>query len=271
MKLHTGTVPGWSLALVLLAASALPGENFRVDTELFLGKEKQPIQETLTIFAEGRVYDFMLVGAKEIEITIFNPGAGSFTILDVEKQTKTSITNQKLLEECLAINKAALADGDSLDASAADPKFEAKSEPFEDNGEDLTRINLTGKRISYEIVGRKAQQPETARLYRQFADWSARLNATRGQLPPGARLAAGKSLEDAGLVPVTIARTITQGGALGKKSEAHCRLIFNSRLSGEDQKRIERAGECVSNYREVKFDEIRFEGVKPQPPKQARR
>src|SRR5262245_28311693 len=89
----------------LIAASAL-AQDFRIDTEVFVRDQKEPVIETLTLFSDGRVYDF-LIGAQEI--TIFDPAHGHFTLLDPQRKLRCTVANQELLDYVLELNKAAIA------------------------------------------------------------------------------------------------------------------------------------------------------------------
>ena len=58
-------------------------EEFRVDTDVYLeGEGKEPIAETLTLFSNGLIYDFILTGSEEI--TIFDVDRGHIVMLDTD-------------------------------------------------------------------------------------------------------------------------------------------------------------------------------------------
>src|SRR5262245_55936895 len=96
-----------ALALLLtLATSGLRGEDVRVDTGLFIDNAKTPAVETQTIFADGMIYDFLLT--KPEEITVFDPGHGTLTLLNVQKQTKARLTTQELLEGAVDLQTKAM-------------------------------------------------------------------------------------------------------------------------------------------------------------------
>src|SRR5262245_23120130 len=163
-------------AFLLAAASAALAQDFRVDTEVFAGKDKVPLAETLTIFSAGRVYDFFLSGSQEI--TIFEPAAGQFTFLDPERKLRCTVASQEVLDYVLELNKAAVAQKVPLFAAAADPQFEVQQE--EEQTEEgkkktgRTRLTLTSKSIVYTAVGKTPSQLATVDAFKQFADWYAR-------------------------------------------------------------------------------------------------
>src|SRR5688572_23567005 len=174
---------------VALWASAQTGfaQEFRVDSEVFHGEEKQPLVATLTIFTKGVAYDFQLTEPREI--TIFDPTRGRFTMLDVARRIKTDVSTEDLLQYSLDLETQAAESKNALLVFAARPQFDTKIQEVVEDGQKRTRFSFTGKPLEYVVVGQSPPEPEMARIYRNFADWSARLNATRpDSLPANARL-----------------------------------------------------------------------------------
>jgi hypothetical protein len=243
-------LPRLAMSMGLLLASALPAaaQEFRIDTELFVGKEREPAAETLTLFSGGLIYDFLLT--KPEEITLFDPLRGRFTLLDPVRKIRSGVATQEVLEYMLALESHAVAAKDPLFSFAAKPAFTPNVEEYEENGQKLVRLTLTGKPLEYVAVARKPERPEAVRAVRSFSDWFARLNAMRGNLPPGARMELNKSLAERDLIPLEITRTI--GGKVVRS-----RHLVTWTLSGEDRKRIERAGTYLAEFQPVSFDEYR--------------
>src|SRR6185436_19830728 len=92
------------LALLLAGPLAAVAQDFRMDTEIYVDddKKKPPASETLTIFKDGRVYDFVLTDPQEI--TIFDPQRGKFTLLDPVRKMKAEVATQDLLQFVLDLN-----------------------------------------------------------------------------------------------------------------------------------------------------------------------
>jgi len=228
-----------SAALTFVALVVARGEDFRIDTDLFIGSEKEPAVETLTIFNEGEIYDFLLT--KPEEITVFELKRGKLTLLDANRQLKATMTTQELLDAAVSLQAAALESNNALFSAAAKPSFVVKREQFQENGTGFTRIMLEGKPIQYTVIGQAPRHPDAARDFKYFADWYARLNSVRpGNLPAGARLEVNDTLFKQGLIPTRVDRVI-QSGAFSRKIEVHSKHSVLWRLSGEDQKRIEQA------------------------------
>jgi len=274
MKSCNWIVGGWLVWLVG-ALAALPAiahdQEFRVDTELFRNQEKEPFLQTLTIFTDGAVYDFRLTDP--VETTVFDARRGHFTLIDEARRARASVTTQELLDFSLALESRAAKQKDRLIAFCAVPQFETTETPIQRNGQSLVELRLTGKPLTYVAEGQKPQQLEAVKAYRHFADWCARLNATvPGGLPPGGRLALNQALAEHELLPLEITRTTFESATIGEiKVEIKSQHRLNWSLSGEDRKKIERAGDMMATFQAISYDEYRTPLAKKPPTKQASR
>src|SRR6476646_3368983 len=185
MSARNLTVAGW-LVWLAGATAGLPaiaeGQEFRVDTELFRNQEKEPFLQTLTIFADGAVYDFQLT--EPAETTVFDSRRGQFTLLDESRRARSTVTTQELLDFSLALETHAAQQSNRLLAFCATPNFEISENTVEQNGQTLTELRLSSKPLIYVVRAQKPSRPEAVKMYRHFADWCARLNATRPPNPP---------------------------------------------------------------------------------------
>ncbi len=240
------------MGVLLLSAVSTSAQSleFRVDTDVFLGEEKEPFAENVTIFKAGLVYDFPLSGPREI--TVFDPSRGRFVLLDVEREVKTTLTTQELLEFVAAMKVHAQEMG-GLFAAAADPQFE---ERFDSS---TGWINLQAPTLSYRARGQQPELDLAAARYREFADWYARLNATRpGSLPPFARIELNRVMAERGRIPAEVELTLES-----QEAERVRRVVLRSRhfpfwrLSATDHKRLEAAGAQMAQFRAIRFSEYR--------------
>jgi hypothetical protein len=244
-----------SICLATAGGAIAIGQDFRIDTEVFVGEEKEPLAETLTIFSNGYVYDFSL--AKSEEITVFDPRRGKFTVLDAGRQMKMVVSTQEVLDWCLALSTHAVQSKDPTFAFAAQPTFEVHESSIEENGQTLTEVTLNGNPIVYSAKGKQPPVAESVAAFHDFANWYARLNALLppGGLPPEARLKLNQALADRGLLPTEIKLTITPGSRFKSKLELRSRHLINWTLSGSDRKRLERTGDYLQTFQTVSFEQ----------------
>jgi len=253
-----------------LGVNAADLQEFRMDTELFENQVKEPFLQTLTIFADGLIYDFLLTEPREV--TVIDLSRGRITLLDEARKVKATVTTDEVLQFSLDLETRAVQQSDRLIAFCAVPHFETTVNDIQQSGQTLVELTLDSKALSYVALGQHPQHSDAVRSYRQFSDWAARLNATRrGNLPPGARLALNKELAERDLLPLEITKVISPTTPLGKKLELKSQHRVNWALSGEDRKRIEHAGDMLATFQTVGFDAYRQTAAKPAPTKQARR
>ena len=241
--------------LVLLTAPAA-AQNFRMETDVFLAAEKKPLVQTLTLFTDSMVYDFIYGPAngkdKEdqqvTEVTVFDMSAGRVILLDIAKARKTVLSHEQLVQMTTAM-KVHTGEKDGVYHFAADPKFTFKFE------EEKLQLDGLSPNLIYRVKGQKPEQAAAAFRYQEFADWSARLNACRpGNLPPFARMEVGKELANRGLIPEEITRTMIAPGRLGnKRVELTSRHHVNWLVSTKDRKRIETVAEQIGTFEGVTF------------------
>jgi hypothetical protein len=224
--------------------------EFRVETDVFVNGQKKPVAQNLTVFTSGLVYDFPLSGPGEV--AVLDPQRGRFVLLDTSRKVKATLTTQELLEFAASM-KVQAADADGLLGFAVRPQFE---QTFDEQGGWLT---LGSKWITYRLKGSPPKDPTLVETYRQFADWYARLNATRpGNLPPYARLELNRVTAERGLIPEQVELTVVPNNRLvGRTLVVRSTHLVNWRLSNTDRQRIEEAGDHLVNFQTVKFSEFR--------------
>lgn len=227
-------------------------DEFRVDTDIYVGKQKQPIAQNLTIFTSGLVYDFPLAGPEEI--TVFDPAHGRFVLLDCQRKVKTTLTTTEIVEFAAAMKVQAQEIGGVV-AFAASPQFEHH---FDQKNQRLT---LSSELMTYRTKGAPPRSESAAASYRNFADWYARLNATRpGNLPPFARIELNKAIAERGLIPEEVERRIAPKNRLvGRELVVRSQHNIVWQLTNTDRKRIEKAGTDMVSFQSVSFRDYQRE------------
>lgn len=243
--------------LLIMSSTLLAAENeFRCDTEIFVGSEKLPVQETCTIFSGLSAYDFLLT--KPNEITLYDFGRGQLTLIDEKNKRRTTLSHDDVLR--FTATYKTIKPKSPIFGFCANPTFE---EEFTDNN----ILTMRGTPLVYRVTCIKPDQTHADRRYREFADWSARLNSMRpGNLPPYARIEMNRALAAKEMVPTEIERTIFTPTLTGKRTDIiRTKHLFNWRLSTQDRRRIERVGDLLSSpdLASVSPEEyLGFDGVK---------
>jgi len=235
----------------VLAVSCCGGsaraEDFRVDTDYYVGNEKKPSAEVLTIFQGGIAYDF-----QGVETMVLDPRRGKLTLLDSERKVRADLETAELLDAATSLQAVALDSKNPALVAAAKPEFQKSSEDFQQNGGQFTRLTFQSAPLRYIVEAQAARTPEAVQEYKYFVDWSARLNSLRpGGQPAGARLEINEDLAAKGLIPTRIDRVIPD--ARIREVRAQHSVIW--KLSQDDHSRIDKTGTQLVKFQLVSFDQ----------------
>ncbi len=230
-----------AVCLFPVGIGVVPAQDFRVDTDVFLGDESQTFSEHLSLFHGHLVYDFTVKGPEEITILDFSKGI--VTLLDVKRRVRTDLKTAELLDFSAHIK--AIGKSNHADDLVA-PKFEVTFDP------DADSLTLASRKITYKAKATKPTDPTVASRYREFTDWYARLNSMRPPNPPHfGRLELNRELANRGLMPEEIERTIVLGRLFAKPEKARSQHLVNMTISGTDRNRIEKAGGYLVDFTRV--------------------
>ena len=233
----------------------LAADDFRVATQVFIGIEDdksepaEPIVETITVFSDGVIYDFMTWNSDEkngTETTLFDPKRKRIVLLDPKRKVKTTLSTDSVLSFSAEI-KTRLIESDK--SEFANPTFEASTDT------QAKRLTLENDRMRYEVHGISPKTETSLEQCLFFADWYARLNAMRpGNSPPFARLRVNSELAELKWFPVQVHRTIFFDQRL-KRQEYVLRSKHQVAwvLSHSDRQRIDKAGTAMAAYRAIRF------------------
>lgn len=237
------------MGISFVAETSSAADAFRVETEIFIGDESEPVVEYLTLFADRVVYDFRVT--KPEEITVYDPDRGRIVLLAPDRKWKTTISHEEILRFTSALKS-------HIDAS--NPVFYAAAHPGFGEATELDDqwLTLENKYIRYRIKGERPKTTSIARRYRDFADWSARLNSMRpGNLPPFARIDANQIVAEKGWIPLEVERVVDPNKLGQKKLVGRSKHLTSSILSGTDRKRIDAVGDQLTSFEEVTFTQFR--------------
>ena len=222
--------------------------DFRVETDIYVESQKDPVIQTLTLFTDGVVYDFLQ--PSESLITTFEPERGQFVLLDSQRRVKTTVTTEQILEFTAQL-KAEAEEG--RQQSLVDPSFEHELDKA------TGWLVLSSDRLIYRAQGQIPKDPSAVQRYQQFADWYARLNAIDpSNLPPSGRIELNKAIADQKWIPHEIERTVTVGEGLStSKHVVRSRHLPIWQLSQSDRDRIALVGRYKAEFEAVSFQDFR--------------
>jgi hypothetical protein len=230
-----------AVALLLSSGEGAIAEGFRVDSQVFIGKETTPHSTNITLFQAAHVYDFL---DRPRQITIYDLARGRVVLVNPERKVKAELS-QAMLEAFLDnLRRSEKQSADAVLRFALNPRFD---EQIEEN--DGQRV-FASKHITYRIKPLADSPAGPADAYGKFSDASARLNAfvNRGSLPPVPRLMVNQSLAKSGHVPAEVLLTVSAGRlGVGRTVVLKSKHEYRWRLLESDLQMINEAGEVLAN------------------------
>ena len=233
-----------SISLLLgVDARTACAQEFRIETEIFVGEEPAPISHTVTLFEKAAVYEFI---DSPQQVIVYRQGQegkpGQFILLDTVRERRTEVEVDRVEKLMVKMTDWAAGHKDPLLKFAAHPKF---TEAFDADAGSLT---LSHAEWTYKVATIKAEGAASLDRYREFTDRYAELSAMMfNSPPPGPRLALNAALAKHGVVPAEIERVL--GG--DDKKAVRATHLFSWRLSRADRTRLDEAQAQLASFKKV--------------------
>jgi hypothetical protein len=229
-------------------AHRLTAQEFRIETDVYIGEEEAPASHTVTLFEKSAVYDF---SDDPEQIAIYRGGSedrpAQFILLDPKSQRRTDIEVSRVEKLMDKLTRWAATQKDPMMQFHAAPSFE---ESFDAEGRRLT---LSSPQWTYRAATIAADDVEALKRYQEFTDRYAELTAMLHNSPPPApRQVLNAALAKHGVVPVEIQRTT--GG--DDKNAVRTTHLFSWRLSREDRSRLDEAQTFLASFKKVDNQEF---------------
>lgn len=241
-----------ALAIAAVLFSTAAADDFHIDNKLYYnwkrGKRLNPV-ETTTLFASGRVYDFMIAPDETI---VLDPIHDLIVLVDPNRRIMTQISTGDVSTEIAKLREAAQNHAHEAVRESAAAVFAESVDP------ETGVLKLTNRWMKYEIETMAPNEPQVARQYAEAADWLAQLNAILNKPSlPFPRLTLNRVLRQRQELPVKITQTITseEKSPLGMRREIVNRSEHTivMALAKEDLENIEKTGRQMHTFEKVDF------------------
>lgn len=234
------------MALAAAFCVSATADDFHIDNKIYPDAKSPPI-ETTTLFASGRIYDFML---KPNETIIIDPSHDLIIILDPDRRLKTQITTGEISTQMEMLREAARNHPKEAVRESAAAKFAESVDP------DTGDLKLTNKWMQYVVTSKAPERPQAARQYAEAADWLAQLNALLNRpYLPFHRLALNRVLRERQELPLKISLTLTPENRRHQPVVQRSEHTILMTLSQKDRQRIDTAGQQMHTFDDVPFDD----------------
>ncbi len=247
------------LVIIQCASSDLLGQDFRIDSQVYVDGQSLPVSENITLFSSGIFYDFQISNSTENETgetVIFDSRQKRFTLLNHAKKTKLDLADLQLLSIYEGVRKETRQDHRS--------RFLTDDSFTEDIDLTANLVTLSTPQIEYRYSG---AQPENVLILEQYNDFLyhfTMLNVSDPtKVPPFARMELNKSIKRLGWVPSEIEISVKQNSLFRVAFKAKSKHTVRYQLSKKDQDRIVSIKKHWAHFKPVTLSEYR--GFKKEP------
>ena len=207
-----------ALVVGLTSIGDLAAQEFRIYTKVYDAGAAQNVRpsvigSSLSLFHAGKVYDHV-DNQTESEVIIFEPAHQRFTILSTSRSLATTVhfdeikhklklarnITEQHLQTLLVQNPPVSKETLKKVQFPIEPAFQTTHDPSGDS------LRLDSDHLKYRVRLANVEEPKTAEVYLNYADWMARLNYVLHPhaLYPEPRLALNGVLRSTGKMPVEV-------------------------------------------------------------------
>jgi hypothetical protein len=239
------------VVVLTLVAGTASAENFRVESKVYkIGdKNKKPITEITTVFADDVVYDILTdpQEGRDPETTIFDVRRGRLIVLDPERKVMTEVATKTVQDFIGKVRLGA--------AGAKDPLLNFLSNPEFKESEHDGELEFDSSWMIYRLKTEPAKSDEISRQYGEFSHWSCQMNVMINPqtLPPFGRMVVSEKLEERKLLPTEVYMTISPKGPTPKLIlRAEHRFVW--KLLDKDRDLVNEAQRQMKVFRAVTIE-----------------
>ncbi len=236
------------LATCLAMARA---EDFRVESTVFANKQKEPVSRSSTVFHAGVIYDYL---ADPPRTAVLDRTRGRFILLDADRHEKAELPLETISTAVASLRGMAEKSPNAFLKFVANPQFDPQID------QETEELVFASPVLTYRLKTVAAPSAEAGQQYREFLDWTARLNAilTPAAPPPFARLAVNDEVARRNLMSETVELVIPKQWALGGRSlTLRSEHVLTWRLLEKDHDQIARTGSQMASFKLIPFADYR--------------
>lgn len=239
--------------LAATQATAQDLRELRIETFIYADGKDQPISENLTLFKDGRVFDFRMDtrSHEPVEVTVYDPVNKVFKLYDIASKTQMVMTEDEIIRVLAKVSTdPTLKQRDPLLFEAHLPG--KLTEEFDASNHQIT-LSSENRRLTYQAKGNPPRNPDMFNAYCDYMDWYTSLNGTDPRkMPPYARKALNKALREHGIIPEQVDLAYAPPGVLERKFKATSRHFISWTLNRTDREHLENVRHLI------KFDRVQF-------------
>ena len=243
----------FSLIFLFAMTPLLSAQDFRIETELYVGDANKSSSRNVTVFSDSLVYDFLMsdtAASQPIQITVFDRTEKKFILIDMQQKVRLELERTQLIKLLEGLRTETM-QNESV-RFMADIQFK---EEF-----DITSgvVEAKSDLIRYKLKGNHPTDSTILPAYHDFLDHYTMLGATDPQrFPPFARMKFNQVIKKYGWIPTEVTFSVGTNEVFQRAMKARTQHTLNMNLSDRDRERIQLAKRCRMSYKIVNMAEFR--------------
>lgn len=232
------------LLLAFFVSGAAVAQQFKIESQIYVGDQDQPSSSNVTMFSDGLVFDFQTKGTQSHEVTILQPKQHQTILLDRLRRMKLVLDDVQLIKMADALRRET-----SQDKSAGFLVNERFEETISfDNG----TVTLKSPSVEYTLRGSRPADLKVFPIYSNFIEAFTRLQVSDPHaFSPFPRMRLNETIRKVGWIPSSVTVTFQPNPLMKQGMTATSKHTFISQLSSADQTQIS----------EIKAEWLNFESV----------
>lgn len=240
------------LTMLLITGLSQPSwaQQFRIETQIYIGAEAETASENTTLFAGGLVFDVQQKGGQTHEVAILDPQHRKIILLDRFRQVKLELDEIQLIK---------MADSLRKQTSTNKAAGFLVNDRFEENVDlDNGTATLTSPLIKYTVTGRRPSDVRMLPQYNQFIDYFTRMKFSDPHaFPPFPRLRLNETLSKLGWIPTEVTIDIDENMLFKEGLKATSKHTMIPNLSDKDLATVSQLKVQWLNFKPVSLNEYR--------------
>ena len=242
MRFSTLTI--FALLITLFVSDAVVAQQFKIESQIYVGGEDQPSSSNVTMFSDGLVFDFQSKGTQSHEVTILQPKQHRTILLDRLRQMKLVLDDVQLIKMADALRRET--SQDEVAGFLVNERFEEAIQY--DNG----AATLKSPSITYTVRGNRPADLKVFPIYSNFIEAFTRLQVSDPHaFSPFPRMRLNETIRKVGWIPSEVTVTFEPNPLMKQGMAATSKHTFISQLSAADQTQIA----------DIKAEWLNFESV----------
>ncbi|MEZ6093172.1 MAG: hypothetical protein R3C03_02885 [Pirellulaceae bacterium] len=229
------------------------GQQFKLDSQVYVEGQPEPIANSLTLFDDGFVYDISLDpndSTMIVEAVVYDSHAKSFDLIDMAQKRRVRIEQFELVRMVENLRQSGM----------KEPHLKELVDPQMVKDVDLAsnEVSLHNAIIRYTAKCFKPDDSSILTTYYEFLDQCTRLSASDPRrLPPFARLELNQTLKQYSLLPQEISLKVSGGDFYDGDISLQSKHTLIMSLSDQDRSRIQHLKKAWVEYEKVTLAKYR--------------